>query len=100
MDTPVLTLGFLPNIGPMEWLVIGLVLLLLFGSRLPEVGRGLGKGIIEFKKGLKGVEDDMEVGQNQQRQSYQQQLPPNTQTQPPMAGGQGQAQRVSRSDEA
>jgi len=33
--------------------------LLIFGKRLPEVGRSLGKGIVEFKKGLKGVEDDI-----------------------------------------
>jgi len=36
-------------------LVIGV---LLFGSRLPEVGRSLGKGLMEFKKGVAGVEDD------------------------------------------
>jgi len=32
---------------------------LLFGKRLPEVGKSLGKGIVEFKKGLKGIEDDV-----------------------------------------
>ena len=36
--------------------------ILLFGNRLPEVGRSLGKGIVEFKKGLKGVEDDIDGG--------------------------------------
>jgi sec-independent protein translocase protein TatA len=35
--------------------------ILLFGKRLPEVGRSLGKGIVEFKKGLKGLEDDVEA---------------------------------------
>ena len=43
--------------GMGEWLLIAAVGLLLFGKRLPEVGRSLGKGIVEFKKGLKGVED-------------------------------------------
>ena len=38
-------------------LVIGL---LLFGKRLPEVGRSLGKGIVEFKRGIKGIEDEVE----------------------------------------
>jgi len=47
-------------LGPENWLVIALVALLLFGKRLPEVGRSLGKGIIEFKKGLQGIEDDVE----------------------------------------
>jgi sec-independent protein translocase protein TatA len=35
---------------------------LLFGRRLPEVGRYLGKGITEFKKGLHGLEDEMGMG--------------------------------------
>ncbi len=48
--------------GPWEWLIIGVIGLLLFGRRLPEVGRSLGRGIVEFKKGLKGIEDDMEEG--------------------------------------
>ncbi len=40
--------------GPMEVVVILLVVLLLFGSkRLPEMGRALGEGIREFKKALK-----------------------------------------------
>ncbi len=52
-------LAFLQNIGMMEMIVIGLVALLLFGRRLPEVGRSLGKGIVEFKKGLRDVEDDV-----------------------------------------
>ena len=42
-----------------EWLVIAALGLLIFGKRLPEVGRSLGKGIVEFKKGLKGVQDEV-----------------------------------------
>jgi sec-independent protein translocase protein TatA len=34
--------------------------LLIFGKRLPEVGKSLGQGIVQFKKGLKGVEEDIE----------------------------------------
>ena len=45
--------------GLAEWIMIGAIGLLIFGKRLPEVGRSLGKGIVEFKKGLKGVEDDV-----------------------------------------
>jgi sec-independent protein translocase protein TatA len=48
--------------GPMEWIIIGALGLLLFGKRLPEVGKSLGKGIVEFKKGLKGIEDDIDEG--------------------------------------
>jgi len=45
--------------GPENWMVIAMVSLLLFGKRLPEVGRSLGKGIIEFKKGLAGIEENV-----------------------------------------
>lgn len=46
--------------GWMEMAVIGVIALLLFGKRLPEVARSLGKGIVEFKKGIKGIEDEVE----------------------------------------
>ena len=52
-------LGFSP--GPMELLIIGVIAVLLFGKRLPEVGRSLGKGIVEFKKGVKGIEEDVDT---------------------------------------
>ena len=48
------------SLGPMEMIMIAIVGLLIFGNRLPDVGRSLGKGLVEFKKGLKGVQDDME----------------------------------------
>lgn len=54
-----MTLAFLQNIGAVEYLVIGVVMLLLFGRRLPEVGRSLGKGLVEFKKGLRDVDDEV-----------------------------------------
>ena len=47
--------------GLTEWIIIGALGLLIFGKRLPEVGRSLGKGIVEFKKGLKGIEDDVSM---------------------------------------
>ncbi|MBN2376339.1 MAG: twin-arginine translocase TatA/TatE family subunit [Sedimentisphaerales bacterium] len=46
--------------GPAELIVIGLVAVLLFGNRLPDVGRSLGKGIIEFKKGIKGINEEID----------------------------------------
>ena len=39
-------------------LFIGLIVLLLFGNRLPSVMRSLGEGVVEFKKGLQGIEED------------------------------------------
>jgi sec-independent protein translocase protein TatA len=47
------------NLGYPEMLLVGLVAVLLFGKRLPEVGRSLGKGLIEFKKGIAGIEDGL-----------------------------------------
>lgn len=47
-------------IGGAELLVLAVLGLLIFGKRLPEVGKSLGKGIVEFKRGLSGVEDEME----------------------------------------
>lgn len=44
--------------GPMELLIIGIVILILFGNRLPSVMRSLGRGVVEFKKGLQGIDDD------------------------------------------
>jgi sec-independent protein translocase protein TatA len=52
--------AFLPNMGPMELLIVGLVVLLLFGNRLPSVMRSMGRGITEFKKGVKGIEDEID----------------------------------------
>jgi sec-independent protein translocase protein TatA len=49
-----------PNLGPMELMIVMGIAVLLFGKRLPEVGRSLGKGIVEFKKGLNGVTDDLD----------------------------------------
>lgn len=46
--------------GGWEWLIILVIGLLIFGRRLPEVGRSLGRSIVEFKKGIKGVEDEVE----------------------------------------
>jgi sec-independent protein translocase protein TatA len=51
----------MPNIGPMELVIIALIALLLFGAgRIADIGKGLGQGIKNFKQGLKeaGEEDD------------------------------------------
>ena len=56
--TPHMLAFGMPGMG--EMIIIGALGLLIFGKRLPEVGRSLGKGIVEFKKGLKGIEEEVE----------------------------------------
>lgn len=48
------------GLGHWEIGIVLLVALLLFGKRLPDVARSLGRSIIEFKKGVKGIETDVE----------------------------------------
>lgn len=45
--------------GPTEMIIIVVIGIMLFGRRLPEVGRSLGKSIVEFKKGIRDVEQDI-----------------------------------------
>jgi sec-independent protein translocase protein TatA len=46
--------------NPFVWVIILVVALLVFGRRLPEVGKNLGQTLVEFKKGLKHVTDEVE----------------------------------------
>ncbi len=55
-----LVFGFIGMPGPFELAIIAFVVLLLFGKRLPGVMGSLGKSIVEFKKGVAGIEDDVE----------------------------------------
>tara|TARA_B100000579_G_C22703544_1_gene790989 strand:- start:274 stop:495 length:222 start_codon:yes stop_codon:yes gene_type:complete len=60
MNTVILVFTILGMTGGTEWLVVGLAILLLFGGRkIPELMRGLGGGIKEFKKATK--EDNTEL---------------------------------------
>lgn len=55
--TGITSLGLF-NLNPAELLVVGLVGILLFGRRLPEMGKSLGRTIVEFKKGLNSAGDE------------------------------------------
>ena len=46
--------------GPVELLIVAAIILLLFGNRVPSVMRSMGRGIVEFKKGVKGIEDEID----------------------------------------
>jgi sec-independent protein translocase protein TatA len=47
------------GLGTQEMIILLTLGVLLFGKRLPEVGRSLGKSVMEFKNGLRGVEDEL-----------------------------------------
>ena len=53
--------------SPIQLAVVGLIALLLFGKRLPEVMRSLGKGITQFNKGMNGLEEKCIVVRQQQQ---------------------------------
>jgi len=60
MASFVMVLGLFEGMfSPMHLLILGGIALLVFGHRLPTVARGMGRSIVEFKKGLKGMEDDV-----------------------------------------
>ena len=46
------------GIGQWEVIIILVVIFILFGHRLPSVMRSLGRGVVEFKEGMRGVTDD------------------------------------------
>lgn len=50
------------GLNPWEIVIVAVVILLLFGNRLPALARSLGRGVVEFKKGVQGIEDDSEEG--------------------------------------
>jgi len=57
MQTALLAM-FVP--GPMELVIVGLIAVLLFGNRLPDMARNVGAGIGEFKKGIRGIESEID----------------------------------------
>ena len=52
--------AFFQNLGMTELMIVAFVSLLIFGNRLPSVMRSLGKSVTEFKKGVSGIEDEID----------------------------------------
>jgi len=61
------------GLGPMELMIVLVIAVLLFGKRLPEVAKGLGKSVVEFKKGIRGIEEEVDRAQysSSRRVSYE-----------------------------
>ncbi|HKJ30611.1 MAG TPA: twin-arginine translocase TatA/TatE family subunit [Balneolales bacterium] len=61
------------DFGGLEWVVIVLVIVLLFGAkRIPELARGLGKGINEFKRATEDIKREIDYGANSVNESARQ----------------------------
>ena len=53
---------FIGNLGTGEIIIIAIIVLLLFGGKkIPELMKGIGKGVRNFKDGVKGLEDDIKI---------------------------------------
>ncbi|MDH3716976.1 MAG: twin-arginine translocase TatA/TatE family subunit [Planctomycetota bacterium] len=59
MFTTPFSLFAIVGIGLPEMIILGVIGVLLFGKRLPDVGRQLGKGLSEFKRGMQGIESEI-----------------------------------------
>lgn len=56
---------FIGNLGTGEIIIIAIIVLLLFGGKkIPELMQGIGKGVKNFKDGVKGLEDDIKLNDN------------------------------------
>ncbi|MEQ8169876.1 MAG: twin-arginine translocase TatA/TatE family subunit [Candidatus Eremiobacterota bacterium] len=57
-------LSFITMPGPTEWLIILVIALIIFGpGKLPDVGKGIGKALSEFKKASRGAKEEISVTQ-------------------------------------
>ena len=53
---------FIGNLGTGEIIIIAIIVLMLFGGKkIPELRKGIGKGVKNFKDGVKGLEDDIKI---------------------------------------
>ena len=59
---------FIGNLGTGEIVIIAIVVLLLFGGKkIPELMKGIGKGVKNFKDGVKGLEDDIKLDDTEKK---------------------------------
>lgn len=102
MDSPITFVpAFIGLESGMHWIIILVVMLLLFGRRLPEIMRGLGGSIREFKKGIDdgGVNQDGHNSNPDGAMSRQSTLPPNVAAPVPTPPVDERAKTVQSADE-
>ena len=59
---------FIGDLGTGEIIIIAIIVLLLFGGKkIPELMKGIGKGVKNFKDGVKGIEDDINIDDNSEK---------------------------------
>jgi len=69
-DFTIISKEVIMNIGWQEILLVLLIALLLFGAKkIPDLARGMGKGIKEFKKGLSEIDKPLESGKDEETKS-------------------------------
>jgi sec-independent protein translocase protein TatA len=61
-------MAFISMPGHLEWLVVLVIVLLIFGRRLPEVARSVGKSLTEFKRGINEAKEETDDVVNDVRQ--------------------------------
>ncbi|HRV60939.1 MAG: twin-arginine translocase TatA/TatE family subunit [Solirubrobacterales bacterium] len=92
----------LPNIGPLEVVVVLIIALIVFGpKRLPELGKSLGKGIGEFRDGLSNIgHDDDDDDEDEEDHEPAELTPPPTDEEHPLPGEEPVVTEVTGSGEA
>jgi sec-independent protein translocase protein TatA len=69
------SLAFLPNLGPTEMIIIFVLVMLLFGAKkIPELARGIGKSLGEFKKAKNDFEKELSLGEKEGTSSASKQV--------------------------
>mgnify|MGYP001822540428 CR=1 FL=1 len=76
--------------GPIGWqelLILAVIGILIFGKRLPEVGRSVGKSIVEFKKGLAGIDEEVEAAVSEKSKQVEPDTVHTTEVETPATAG-------------